>query len=85
MGLRQRIELVQRSKQWLNEMATKYHYMHRGTIYRAANFRESGRAVSRKRHKNSRGPGMGEAELIRFIYDLAEPRWKYEPVQPGLL
>lgn len=57
---------------------------HRGTIYRAANFRESGHTKSRKRHKNSRGPGMDGAELIRFIYDLKEPRWKYEPAQPKL-
>lgn len=54
---------------------TRYHD---GTIYRAANFRESGRTISQKRHKNSRGPGMGNAELIRFIYDLKEPRWKYQ-------
>lgn len=60
---------------------TRYHD---GTIYRAANFRESGRTVSQKRHKNSRGPGMGEAELIRFIYDLKKPNWNYEPLQPRL-
>ena len=60
---------------------TRYH---EGTIYRAANFRESGRTVSQKRHKNSRGPGMGEAELIRFIYDLEKPKWDYVPVQPRL-
>lgn len=60
---------------------TRYH---KGTIYRAANFRESGRTASQKRHKNSRGPGMGETELIRFIYDLDEPRWTYEPLQPRL-
>ena len=54
---------------------TRYH---EGTIYRAANFRESGRTVSKKRHKNSRGPGIGESELIRFIYDLKEPRWQYQ-------
>jgi hypothetical protein len=53
---------------------TRYH---NGTIYKAANFRETGRTVSRKRHRNSRGPGIGEAELIRFIYDLDEPRWKW--------
>lgn len=51
---------------------------HNGTIYRAANFRESGRTHSRKRHKNSRGSGLNGAELIRFIYDLPEPRWEYE-------
>lgn len=60
---------------------TRYH---EGTIYRAANFRESGRTVSQKRHKNSRGPGMGDAELIRFVYDLDEPRWSYQPLQPRL-
>lgn len=53
---------------------TRYHA---GTIYRAANFRESGRTVSQKRHKNSRGEGMDGAELIRFIYDLKEPRWEW--------
>lgn len=42
-----------------------------GTIYRAANFRESGRTVSQKRHRNSRGPGLDGAELVRFIYDVA--------------
>jgi hypothetical protein len=60
---------------------TRYH---EGTIYRAANFRESGRTISQKRHKNSRGPGMGETELIRFIYDLKKPNWEYEPAQLGL-
>lgn len=53
---------------------------HLGTIYKAANFRETGRTISQRRHKNSRGSGMGEAELIRFIYDLKEPRWKWEPL-----
>jgi hypothetical protein len=60
---------------------TRYH---EGTIYRAANFRESGRTISKKRHKNSRGPGMGEAELIRFIYDLKKPNWNYQPLQLSL-
>lgn len=54
---------------------TRYH---RGTIYRAANFRESGITTSQRRHKNSRGPGMGKYKLIRFIYDLKEPRWEYD-------
>ncbi len=58
--------------------------LHTGTIYRAANFRESGRTVSQKRHKNSQGPGMGKAELIRFIYDLKQPKWSYEPAQRRL-
>jgi hypothetical protein len=49
---------------------------HRGTIYRAANFREVGRTVSQARHHNSRGPGQ-ESELICFVYDLPEPRWSY--------
>ena len=52
---------------------------HQGTIYKAANFREDGRTVSQKRHHNSRGEGMGDAELIRFVYDLDEPRWKFDP------
>ena len=45
------------------------------------NFREAGRTVSQKRHKNSRGPGMGQTELIRFIYDLKVPNWTYQPQQ----
>lgn len=53
---------------------TRYHT---GTIYRAANFRESGVTVSQRRHKNSRGEGMDGAKLIRFIYDLKEPRWQW--------
>jgi hypothetical protein len=53
---------------------TRYHL---GTIYRAANFREVARVKSQKRHKNSRGPGMDNAELICFIYDLPEPRWQF--------
>lgn len=57
---------------------TRYH---QGTIYRAANFRESGRCVSESRHKNTRGAGMDGAELIRFVYDLQEPRWKWSPKQ----
>jgi hypothetical protein len=58
---------------------------HAGVIYRAANFREPGRTVSQKRHKNSRGPGLNGAELLRFVYDLPEPKWKYVPPQPRLL
>ena len=57
---------------------------HSGTIYRAANFREIGRTVSQKRHRNSRGPGS-DAELICFVYDLPEPRWRYSPAQLTLL
>lgn len=53
---------------------TRYHD---GTIYRAANFRESGRTKSQKRHKNTRGPGLNGAELIRFIYDLDRPRFEW--------
>ena len=53
---------------------TRYH---RGTIYRAANFRDTGRTHSRKRHRNTKGPGLDGAELIRFIYDLPEPKWKW--------
>lgn len=56
---------------------------HTGTIYRAANFRETGKTISAKRHKNSRGGGMDGAELIRFIYDLDPPRWKFD-VSMGL-
>jgi hypothetical protein len=55
---------------------TRYHA---GTIYRAANFRSSGLTVSAKRHKNSRGEGMDGATLLRFVYDLPEPRWQWEP------
>lgn len=54
---------------------------HAGTIYRAANFRESGRTISRKRHDNSRGPGTVGVELIRFVYDLPAPNWEYVPAQ----
>lgn len=56
----------------------------RGAIYRAANFRDTGPTVSRKRHKNSRGQGMNGAKLVRFIYDLDPPKWNYQPLQPGL-
>ena len=54
---------------------TRYHD---GTIYRAANFRESGRVISKRRHKNSRGQGMDGAQLIRFIYDLKKPNWEHK-------
>ena len=47
---------------------------HQGTIYKASNFRETGRTISAARHKNTRSEGMDGAELIRFIYDLDEPR-----------
>lgn len=60
---------------------TRYH---NGTIYRAANFRETGRTISQQRHKNTRGNGMNGAELIRFVYDLKKPNWKYESVQQRL-
>lgn len=56
---------------------------HTGTIYRAANFREVSRVRSQKRHVNSRGPGMNDAELICFVYDLPEPRWEWS-VTDGL-
>ena len=56
---------------------TRYH---QGTIYRAANFREVARVKSQKRHKNSRGPGMDNAELICFVYDLPEPRWHFTEI-----
>jgi hypothetical protein len=52
-----------------------------GQIYRAAGFRETGRTVSARRHKNTRGDGMDGAELIRFVYDLPEPVWFYQPLQ----
>lgn len=55
-----------------------------GAIYRAAGFRESGRTISQKRHKNTRGAGMDGSELIRFIYDLPEPVWLYQPAQMEL-
>ena len=57
---------------------------HRGTIYQAANFRECGYTTSQKRHKNSRGPGLDGATLIRFIYDLDKPTFEYQPEQPRL-
>jgi hypothetical protein len=62
---------------------TRYH---KGTIYRAANFREHSRPLGRSRHgKGKRGEnGTDGAELICFIYDLPEPRWSWEPVQPML-
>jgi hypothetical protein len=59
---------------------TKFH----GTIYKASNFREHGMGESQKRHKNTRGPGMPDAELVRYIYDLRQPRWEYQPTQPTL-
>ena len=60
---------------------TRYH---RGTTYRAANFREYGRTRSQRRHKNSRRPGLDNAELICYIYDLHEPSFRYRPPQPML-
>ena len=58
---------------------TRYH---QGTIYKAANFRQAGRTRSQARHhNNTRGPGQDGAELIRFIYDLKEPRWSYQQPQ----
>jgi len=53
---------------------------HSGTIYRAANFRESGRTTSPYRHTNTRGKGMN-GELVRFIYDLKKPNWEWMPKQ----
>lgn len=57
---------------------------HRGTIYRAANFREYKREdgkpiISQKRHKNTRGSGWDGAELKRFIYDLLLPKFEWRP------
>lgn len=55
-----------------------------GTIYRAAGFRELHRTKSQKRHKNTRGVGMENAELICFAYDLPEPNWSYIPAASQL-
>jgi hypothetical protein len=60
-------------------------YYHTGTIYEAANFREYKRddgkpIISQKRHKNTRGSDLDGHELRRFVYDLKEPEWKYEPL-----
>lgn len=60
---------------------TRYH---KGTIYRAANFREYKRKdgkpiISQKRHKNTRGSGLDGAELKRFIYDLLLPKFEWRP------
>jgi len=54
---------------------TRYHS---GLIYRAANFREYGRTFSKKRHKNTPGHDIN-AELICYIYDMRQPRWKFKP------
>ena len=51
-------------------------HFHTGTIYRAANFRLSGETVTQARHK-TRGTSSGHV-LLRFIYDLPEPRWEWE-------
>lgn len=56
---------------------------HKGTIYRAANFREFKRTRSQRRHNNTRGPGT-DSELICYIYDLPTPRWEFVPDQPSL-
>lgn len=58
---------------------------HSGTIYRAANFRLSGETISQKRHKNTRTPGMDGDTLLRFIYDLPEPRWEWDGIKQGRL
>lgn len=50
---------------------------HTGKIYRAGKFRYSGSTVSAKRHKNSRGPGLDGAVLLRFIRDLPVPTWEF--------
>lgn len=55
-----------------------------GAIYRAANFRDSGPTKSQKRHKNSRGAGIGDVELRRYIRDLELPEWDYRPLQMRL-
>ncbi len=55
---------------------------HRGTIYRAANFREIGTTHSQARHSNTRGGGLDGAELRAFIYELPEPRWRWGEVAP---
>jgi hypothetical protein len=38
MGLRQRIEIIEKPKSWLNEMATRYHYLRRPVHHRACPF-----------------------------------------------
>ncbi|MCI0575726.1 MAG: hypothetical protein L0331_05900 [Chloroflexi bacterium] len=87
------LRLVQR--RWLEvhpprDPAAPYHIVkvisfadtrfHEGTIYKAANFRAAGETTSQKRHRNTRGPGLGGAKLKRFIYDLKPPRWIWQEV-----
>lgn len=55
-----------------------------GAVYRATGFRYCGTTISQRRHKNTRGPGMDGASLMRFIYDLPEPAWIYQPAQMQL-
>lgn len=51
---------------------------HRGTIYRAANFREVKR-VQRHTGKNGiRSRRTSSSDLICFAYDLKQPTWSYE-------
>jgi hypothetical protein len=57
---------------------------HQGTIYRAANFRDTGTTKSEKRHKNTRGAGLDGAQLRRFVYDLDMPRWTYTQALPQM-
>lgn len=53
----------------------------RGEVYRAANFTQlPGVVTSQKRHKNTRGAGMGGAQMIRFVYDLKPPKWDFHPL-----
>jgi hypothetical protein len=56
-----------------------------GEIYRAARFRDTGKTKSQKRHKNSRGAGIGDVWLRRYVYDLDPPGWDYQPLQPRLI
>lgn len=52
---------------------------HTGTVYEAANYRYSGETVSKRRHRNTRGPGMDGHKLARYIYDLPCPKWTLTP------
>lgn len=54
---------------------------HKGTIYKAANFREVKRVKRRTMKPGKRSSRASVAEMICYAYDLKEPKWQYTDME----
>jgi len=54
---------------------------HNGAVYRAANFQQNGKTLSKLRHRNTRGSGLDNHVLTQYIYKLSEPNISINDIQ----